>query len=283
MQVHKQYLDPNTPAQNVYGLHLPVVKRNNNNMHTHNYHEFMLVLSGSILHKFNNESEVLTEHQLCFIRANDIHSISTYANDKSFLFNIGIPTALFDKVIDFYDIDSTFLFSSKKPITVSLSIKDYTNLIRKIDNFSKIDYGELHGKLFKNLLAELIFLLITPNKSGASITYLPYTPNWILQLIAQMKQPEYFIEGLPKLLSLTNYSQEYLTRSFRKYLNLTPTQYINSLRLSYAKKLIIEDNVPIVDACYKSGFNCEGYFYKEFKKMFSMTPRQMLKVKENTI
>ena len=42
------------------------------------------------------------------------------------------------------------------------------------------------------------------------------------------------------------------------------------------------ENLPIIDACFQSGFNCEGYFYKEFKKMYSMTPKQMLKMKETT-
>ena len=281
MNINKQYLDPDTPAQNIYGLHLNV-KRNNNISHTHNYHEFMLITSGSVLHKANGESDILSEHTLCFIRSNDIHSVSKFGDDDAKIFNVGIPINHFNKAVQYYDVDSTFLFSSNKPINVSLTSEEYNELNRKIDIFSKIEYGELHGKLFKNLLSELLLLLIIPRENKLGFEYSSNIPNWLQKLINDMRNPEYFIEGLPKLLSLTNYSQEYVTRSFRKHINMSPTQFLNFLKLSYAKKLIVEENLPIIDACFQSGFNCEGYFYKEFKKMYSMTPKQMLKMKETT-
>ena len=281
MSIHKQYLNPNISSQNIYGLNLTVKKRKNDIMHTHNYHEFMLVRTGEILHKHQCGEEILKEHQLCFVRATDIHSISLHSKENATIFNIGITERLFQKVFNYYNCDSTFLTSSMKPVVINLSSANFENLCKKIDLFSTTIFGELHSKMFYNLLSEFAFLMTTPQKH--SLYSLQNIPNWLLKIAKEMQKTENFIEGLPKLLSITTYSQEYISRSFRKHLGLSPTEYINSLRLNYAKKLILEDNIPISQACYECGFNCEGYFYKEFKKLFSMTPKQMKNHKENSL
>lgn len=281
MPIHKQYLNPNISSQNIYGMNLSVVKRENNIMHTHNYHEFMLVKKGEILHKYQTGEEILKEHQLCFVRASDFHSISLFSKEAAEIYNIGITERLFEKVFNYYNCDYTFLISSQKPVVINLSMADFEILCKKIDFFSNAIFGDLHSKMFYNLLSEFAFLISTPQKHN--LYNLQNVPNWLLKIIKEMQKPDNFIEGLPKLLSITTYSQEYISRCFRKYLGLSATEYINSLRLNYAKKLILEDNIPISQACYECGFNCEGYFYKEFKELFSMTPKQMKNHKENSL
>lgn len=282
MKTTKQYLDPHTPASHVYGMYLTNSNPNNTNFHTHNYCEFMLIMSGSLFHQCNQTGSIISKRQLCFIRASDVHCSSCY-RETAELFNIGIPNDLLDTVTDYYDIDITPFFLTKQPPTVTLSENNYHYLSQKIALFMKTDFNELHARIFKNLLSEMLFFLSTPNNSSIHTSYQHNTPDWLLKLLSDMDKKENFVAGLPKLLSLTNFSQEYVNRCFKKYLNTTPTQYINSLRLSYARKLIMEDNMPIIDACYQSGYNSEGYFYKEFKKMYLQTPMQMLKSKNSML
>lgn len=277
MAIYKQFLDPNTPAERIYGLHL-IVKKNNNIFHTHNYHEFMLVESGEISNRYESGADILHAHQLCLIRDKDVHSIALNSEVESSIYNIGIPHKLFNKACEFYNIDPTYIFSSKGPLTVSLSKNEYDELIKKINAFSRADFGEKHARLFLNLLSELVFLILVSNKSKNNLS--KYAPSWLVNLLTEINKPENFIAGLPKLLEMSDYSQEYITRSFRKYLNTSPTKYINSLRLRYAKDLIIERGASATDACYASGFNGETYFSKEFKKMFNITPKQMSRMKK---
>lgn len=282
MKYHKQYLDPNTPASHVYGMMLHTENPDNKNFHTHNYCEIMVILSGHMLHKFNNESTILTEKQLCFVRDSDIHSCSCYQAPLDF-FNIGIPNVLLKEAASYYDIDVNSLLNSINPPTVSLSKDSFKALHKKILTFMKTEYNELHGRMFKNLLSEMLFLLTSPDNSSIHTIYRSNTPKWFLDLISEMDKVENFTSGLPKLFELSQHSQEYINRCFRKYLNTTPTRYINSLRLNYAKKLIIEDDINIITACYRSGFESESYFYKIFKNTFNCTPLQMLKEKNQIV
>lgn len=80
-----------------------------------------------------------------------------------------------------------------------------------------------------------------------------------------MEEPENFIEGLPRLISLANVSQEYLNRSFRRYLHMSPTEFINMRRMDFAASLILENRMEIIDICQECGFRNLSYFYRVFQ------------------
>ena len=61
---------------------------------------------------------------------------------------------------------------------------------------------------------------------------------------------------------------------FKKYYQKTPTEYITSLRLEYARSLI-SSGVSIENATYESGFNDSKYFARVVKKHFGCTPREL--------
>lgn len=282
MKYFKQFLDPNTPASQVYGMFLHTENSDNNNFHTHNYCEIMLIISGRMLHKYNNKSTILYEKQLCFVRDSDVHSCSCHQSPLDF-FNIGIPTELLKEAASYYDIDIYNLLNSSNPPVVSVGNDNFEALHKKIQAFMKTEYNELHGRMFKNLLSEMLFLLSTPDNSSIHTIYHSNTPKWFLDLLSEMDKVNNFTVGLTKLSEISQHSQEYINRCFKKYLNTTPTRYINLLRLNYAKKLIVEEDVNIITACYRSGFESESYFYKVFKNTFHCTPLQILKEKNKLV
>lgn len=62
-----------------------------------------------------------------------------------------------------------------------------------------------------------------------------------------------------------------LTRWFRKYLFLSPRQYLESVRLSNAEALLLSGR-SVTDACMLSGFSDCSHFVVLFKKKFGETP-----------
>jgi len=59
---------------------------------------------------------------------------------------------------------------------------------------------------------------------------------------------------------------------FKKHYQKTPTEYITSLRLEYARSLI-SNGVSVENATYESGFNDPKYFARVVKKHFGCTPK----------
>lgn len=66
-------------------------------------------------------------------------------------------------------------------------------------------------------------------------------------------------------------SRSTLTRQFKKYLNISPSKYIESRRMSVAKELL-EQGESVQNVCSKCGFNDYSHFIALFRKKFGVTP-----------
>ena len=61
-------------------------------------------------------------------------------------------------------------------------------------------------------------------------------------------------------------------RRFKNFCGLTPSEYINELRVQKAKKLLTDTNMLVKDIAYSCGFENEYYFSNFFKKHTAMSP-----------
>lgn len=73
-------------------------------------------------------------------------------------------------------------------------------------------------------------------------------------------------------------SPRQLQRLFRQYFECSPIQYLRSLQLNYAAKLIADEKVTSVqEIAERSGFSDSNYFSKCYKQHFAQTPRDDIK------
>jgi AraC-like DNA-binding protein len=45
-------------------------------------------------------------------------------------------------------------------------------------------------------------------------------------------------------------------------------------KIGYTCKLLMQDNMSIAEVCHKSGFNNVSNFNRQFRKTYSMSPRE---------
>ena len=69
-------------------------------------------------------------------------------------------------------------------------------------------------------------------------------------------------------------SEFHFIRLFKSIYGVTPHQYLISVRISNAKKLLAAGN-PISDTCFAVGFKSPTSFTALFKKMTGRTPSQI--------
>ena len=85
----------------------------------------------------------------------------------------------------------------------------------------------------------------------------------------------HYMEGiaLEELAELADLTPQYLCTAFKQYTSQTVFQYINMVRISKSKELLVaEINMPIKEIAYKSGFHDVSYFCKVFRKVEGKSP-----------
>ncbi len=71
--------------------------------------------------------------------------------------------------------------------------------------------------------------------------------------------------------SKVNLSVPAFCRYFKKATKLTYTDFVNQYRITYAKKLLLQDK-NVSEACFNSGFENLSYFNRAFKKITGESP-----------
>jgi AraC-like DNA-binding protein len=83
---------------------------------------------------------------------------------------------------------------------------------------------------------------------------------------------------LPKVASNANMSLTSFCNFFKGNYRLTFVEYLNSVRVGHACKLLSEKDRNIVDVAYDSGYNSLSNFNKQFKKYKQMSPKEYRRV-----
>ena len=61
---------------------------------------------------------------------------------------------------------------------------------------------------------------------------------------------------------------------FRKYLNMTPLNYMTEYRLDKSTDLLVNTTISITEIAYSCGFSGSSYYCEIFKKYYGLTPKQ---------
>lgn len=62
-------------------------------------------------------------------------------------------------------------------------------------------------------------------------------------------------------------------RKIKYIYGFSPGDLIRTVRLKHAAALLRKNTLTVSEVCYLSGFNNRSYFYREFKKMYNITPK----------
>ena len=276
----KYYLDPETPATDVVGYYFCDEEIKNSHYHTHNYCEIILIIDGELIHHINSQTLTLKKTNLCFIREDDVHKFESPKGVLTTGYNIGIPQKLLQETVEYLGVDFSILSDPDLPHTITLFPDVFNKYVNMVKNLHAEPLNYEHGLNIKIFFAEMLRLFFISPHSINSIND-SLVPLWFTSLINDFEKNNLFIEGLPKLIEFSNVNQSYLNRCFKKYLNTTPTIFINKLRVNYAKKLFLTNNYNISTTSYECGFNSISNFYREFNKFVVCTQKQYLATKND--
>jgi len=149
-------------------------------------------------------------------------------------------------------------------------------LKERITNLSKIQGFDA----FISFLSILYDLSISRNQT------LLTSPGYIYELNIRDSQRinkviNYIKENISKdfkikeVANLVNMSESAFSHFFKKRTQLSFSDYVIDMRVSYAARLIMETDKSISEICFASGFNNISNFNRTFKSRYSCTPTEM--------
>lgn len=260
-----QFSELCSDKNNIHVADLILVRNESTTLHSHDFYELFVILKGNFRHSYNGKIEILKEGQFKIINPEDEHYFIG-DGEKNILRNIAIRSEYY------YSLKNNNLVDIEKKNSI-YSLNDF--VVNSFNYKSKMLIDAEEGKkryIMKSLFSDLIINAFLDVSSDSKI------PIWLKKAYEEMKQKENFLEGIKKFVDLSGKTQEHLTRELKKYYNLSPSEYINSLRLKEATNLLIQSELPIIDIILNCGFNNIGYFNRSFKKHYGVTPREYRKL-----
>lgn len=235
--------------------------------HQHDFYEILFILSGEITHSLPGHISLLKKYDIQFIRPNDQHNLIPTGQRECHIINIAFsPRHMDRRLLDLMQYNtkdnlpfeplstSSFFFSTL--IQSAMQIKEFYHVKSRENHL----YHLLHG-----------FMLEYSQKLNSCASK---APLWLQDVCGQMHYDENYIEGLTAFVTLSHRTQEHLTRQMKKYYQLTPTAFINDLRLKHAAGLLTDSRKDILTIMHDSGFNNSAYFSRKFKAKYQCTPSE---------
>ncbi len=238
--------------------------------HTHkNYSDITYVRRGIVKQNVNGAEFDYPEGTLLWTREDDTHDVR---GDNFCYLNITIGQ---DRLVELMTVtgeSQRFKQLLKGPVSPSVTLDQrqrelFEGEMETLFFLQGTTRGNLkvHG-LILSAFADYFFAGVEEAASDPPPLWFDQALRWIEEHL----EDGITTAALPRAAGRT---AEHVSRSFVRFLGVTPSHYINERRLTRAALLLSNTNMEILDICYSLGFNSPSYFYRLFTGRYSLPPR----------
>lgn len=236
----------------------------------HDFYEISLITNGKMELELNHKKEILHTGALFLIRPGDVHTRK--AEGPCSYINLAFPSEVVTEMFQYLDIPEMQdkIKNLEQPPKTELSSGEAILLKARLEklNLLPVERPRVVCMELRRLTLDIMLQYFLPD-----FLTVPQMncPGWIEKLVNKMETPEAFSCSLEELAAFSGCTREHLCRSFRKYLGVSPTAYMNAKRLNYAANLLLHSDQKVIDIAYASGFQSLSCFYHAFKKEFGVS------------
>lgn len=240
--------------------------------HWHESLELLFCLSGEVEVIFTGQTYRLKAKEFIVINSNHVHSTRSPVLSECLV--IQFPLAYLQRVTEDHYLKQ-FLFKT----TPDQQTKELLACLMYIyQNFSAnelVNHLEVKAKIY-----ELLALLCKSNTFSSTNIYEIKSFKHLekMEKVNQYIQEHYtehlMIEEVAKMF---NYNPSYFSRFYKKFMGITFTEYLNSVRLDAAYKEMRDTDKTILEIGLDNGFATNKTFYNVFRNKFGLSPQKFRK------
>lgn len=174
----------------------------------------------------------------------------------------------------------SIIFSTENPIELRGKCDPYYSIVSKYGNdpeaqFLKafemfIEKPPYYNLGLRSIVNEVLREFLTADLKAEERKIFP---KYVRQCLERLRTEAFFSETeIGSLAGDYNISAAHFIREFKKYVGMSPKQYILKMKLSRSRELIRHTNLPISEISEKCGFENVTYFNRIFKARYEETP-----------
>ncbi len=237
-------------------------------LHTHDYFEIEIIVSGEAETVFNGTHITLSKGSAHILSPTDVHDLKIIK-----------PLEIYKLMLLSDWVSEKMLYKLMNNLgTVKFTQEELKSIIPILDLIIKEGNSDLIYKteLLYNLLSSLIIFFSRKQKIHSKVQ-----PNIASANVHIKKAVNYILLNYTNNISSNDVAKEvnlnpvYFSTLFRETTGVTFITYLNNLRLNRAKQLLMLDTYSVADVCYACGFNSSSNFLRAFKKKYGYSPNTM--------
>jgi AraC family cel operon transcriptional repressor len=254
---------------NAYGFHIAETRLASDAptfRHAHDFYELFLETSGQVLHMPGAQEQPLSEGALCLVRPEDEHCFRRLAARDAAFTNLAFHLDAYNEAVRIYaaragEPDCIPVVTLSPALRLSLQAR-----IQYLSDAAAASSVLPAGVLLVGIILDALCYLSGAGRPG------PEGPLWLRRAMEAMHDAQNAQAGIARLVALSGKSQEYLSRTMRRFYNTTPSRYVNALRLSEAARFLRNTNLGVLTIQLECGFESASYFNESFRREFGMSP-----------
>lgn len=250
--------------------------------HKHDYLEMIYVYSGAIRQTIGESQVEVKAGEIIILDLNVSHSIEP-AMEGDIATNIVIKKEFFDWIVMSQladnDIISDFIVKTlydKKIYKSYLHFHATDN--QKVQNLMKSLLCEFYDPSFctETVIKSYMMLIFTEllrmhKKSLSKISEQRFNTAIETEITRYLRE-EYKDVSIKKIAEHFNFNPDYLGKIIKQTTGKTFTELLQDIRMNQACLLLEKSDYPISEIIKEIGYSNKSYFYKIFKRHFTLTP-----------
>lgn len=234
-------------------------------LHLHRDIELIYLLEGEIKITVNNTEYILNKGEIAIVFPNTIHSYQSTVDNKYIMMIVST-----DLLYEYREIITKQ--NVQHPVIKKDNIDlDVVHCLKRLTKEKKA----LNSKIINSYIGVIIghiFSKLTFNRTEVPEDL--SLPQRALIYMSENFKERFSLEDMARSLGI---SKCYLSTVFSKKLGINFNNYVNMLRINFAKNHLAYTTVPITEISYDCGFDSQRTFNRAFFKEQQCTPGEYRK------
>lgn len=253
-----------------------VYEENNypSNLHYHDYYEVVVFEKGDIHYVCDTRVYYPKYGDVIVIPPGMFH-MSVIDSDKTHYKRhvFYLYTSAFD-VIGYNEL-TTFLNRVKNGGILSIDsmqlVQELMSVLGRLEKTFREKLTSIEKALGLSYLIQVFYLL--NKKECQPKSEIEFLPQHILKVQEYINKNFSQISSISQIAEHFFYSREHVSRLFKKYFDISISDYITKRRIAESQ-VLIKQGLPIIDVAFQVGFGSLPTFIRAFRSILNMTPSE---------